>query len=303
MAKTFNEMKTNVGNMVMDTTAAFATLIGRWLNDKYHDVWQKYHFSDVINNNYTLTLISGTAEYNLPSDFEVEMAVSDTTDGFKLGRMNERMWWENRTEAYSGGTITQGTATRYVILQERIKSDGSGFGKIAFDPTPNNTHTIAMPYKRKCEDLISVTGTCTTDTANKVIASASTFITSGVKPGMRIKNTTDTTYSIVTSVDSETQLTVETDVCPDGNETFEIFTSPVIRDIEYILECGAISEAWLYKRQYQKASDFLQKYEYELKKRIGRENTQPNQRYQWIPERGGPSAIEPFTGWASYDTI
>lgn len=303
MAKTFTQMKTNVGNMVMDTSTALGTLIGRWINDKYLDIWRRYNWSDIINNNYTLTLVSGTAPVNLPLDFETEINVSDITDGFELVRMTERQWWKERATAYSGGSITQGTATRYIILQEKLNSAGTGFGVIQFDPTPNNTHTIAMPYKRKFQELLAVTGTCTTNTANTVIASASTFITSEVKPGMRLKNTTDTTFGIISTVDSETQLTMETDVCPDGNETFEIYTSPVIRDIEYIIEYGAISDAFLYKKEFQKASDFLQKYEYELGKRIGQENKAPNQIAQWIPGNSYTTQTRPFTGWASYDSL
>jgi hypothetical protein len=302
--KTFTLMKANVGYMCEnDTSSAFATLAGRWLNDRYKDVWNRYNWSDTINNGYTLTLVNGTANYNLPADFEQEIAVVDITDGIQIKRYNERYWWRERGESYSGGSITNGTSWAYKILREKLKSDGSGFGVLQFDPTPANTHTIAMPYKRICGELISISGECTTNTTNKVIASASTFITSGVTKGMRLKNTTDRTYSIVSSVDSETQLTMDTDVCPDGNETFEINTTPAIRNICYILECGAISDGLLYKKQYAKASDFLQKYEYELAKRIGEENKAPNQMHQWIPERDSGYFPTPFTGWQSYDTV
>lgn len=303
MAKTFTSMKTNIGNMVMDTSSDLATLIGRWLNDKYLDVWRRYNWSDTINNDYTITLASGTATYSLPLDFEQEINVSDITDGFELKRMTEGLWWKERAMAYSAGSISNSTSRNYIILWEKLNTAANSFGMIGFDPAPNNTHTIAMPYKRRCSDMITVTGTCTTNTASKVIASASTFITSGVEPGMRLKNTTDSTYGIISSVDSETQLTMETDVCPDGNETFEIYTFPVIRNIEYILECGAVSEAFAYKKNFSKASDFLQKYEYELQKRIREENIQANQKNQWIPEIRKQGIDTPFTGWESYDSI
>jgi hypothetical protein len=302
--KTFAEMKTNVGRICdMDTSTPFLSLAGGWLNDRYLDAWNRYHWSESINDNYTLTLSSGTAEYPLPLDFALEINVVDITDGFELERYTERLWWKERAGAYSGGTIQQGVACRYRLLLEKLNATGTGFGVISFDPTPNNTHTIAMPYKRSFVPMITLSGTCTTNTANKVIAASSTFITSGVKQGMRLKNTTDNTYGIVSSVDSETQLTMETDLCPDGNESFEVFSSPIISNIEYVIECGAISDGLTYKKQYAKAGDYLQKYEYELGKRISEENRKPNQRYQWIPERNDGYSPTPFTGWNSYDSI
>jgi hypothetical protein len=299
--KTFASMRTNVGNIVGDTSTALNTIIGGWVNDAYNDIWRRFNWSDTINNDKTITLVSGTASYDLPLDFETEINCVDITDGFLLRRYTERAWWQERGTAYSGGTITNGTSSRYVILREKVNSSGSGFGVVIFDPTPDNTHTIAFPYKRKCQNLIAVSGTCSTDTASKVIDSSATFITSNVEPGMRIKNTSDGTYGIITSVDTNTQLTCETDVCPDGNEDYEIFTYPVIRDIEYAIECGAASMAFAYKHNFSKASDYLQKYEYEIQRRITEENSRPNQLNQWIPESAGPNNdLRPFTGWESY---
>lgn len=385
--KTFAQMMTQVGNMCeSDTSAAFSVLAGQWINDRYHDVWRRYNWSDVIHNDYTFaTVIRGVAvsctpdnstdlitsaahglsqgdivqfsattlptgisgstnyylitvstntfqiattkggtavdfstdgtavtytfisrpSYDLPLDFDEEINCVDITDGFKLQRYNERLWWEERAGAYSGGQImVSGVSTRYYINRSELNSAGTGFGTITLDPLPNAVHTIALPYKKKIKDLMTVTGTCTTDTLSLIIASAATFLTSGVSAGMRIKNTTTgNTYSTIISVDSETQLTLASDLCPGGTENFEIYTSPEIRDIEDILIYGAISDGLLYKKQYGKAGDYLQKYEYELGKRIGQENTQPNQSYQWIPGRDSYNNPAPMTGWASYNDL
>jgi hypothetical protein len=384
--KTFTEMITRVGNMCeSDTSAAFQTLAGQWLNDKYNDVWRRYNWSDVIHNDYTFaTVIRGSARsvvcdnstdtftdlahgykqgdmiqfsattmptglsastnyylitvtpntfqvattkggaavdfsddgtavtytfisrssYDLPLDFEQELNCVDITDGFKLQRYNERLWWEERAGAYSGGQImVSGVSTRYYINRSELNSAGTGYGTITLDPLPNAVHTIALPYKKKIKNLLSVSGTCTTDTLSKIIDSSGTFLASGVEAGMRVKNTTDLTYGVILSVDSATQLTLTSDLCPAGTETYEIFTSPEIRDIEDILIYGAVSDGLLYKKQYGKAGDFLQKYEYELGKRIAQENSQPNQRYQWIPARDSGDFPAPMTGWASYDSL
>jgi hypothetical protein len=251
----------------------------------------------------TYTFISRPS-YDLPLDFEQEINCVDITDGFELQRYNERLWWKERAGAYSGGQIAvSGVSVRYYINRSELNSAGTGYGTITLDPLPNAVHTIALPYKKKIKNLVSVSGTCTTDTLSKIIDSAATFLTSGVEAGMRVKNTSALTYGVVLSVDSETQLTLTSDLCPGGTETYEIFTSPEIRDIEDILIYGAVSDGLLYKKQYGKAGDFLQKYEYELGKRIAQENSQPNQKYQWIPARDSGDFPAPMTGWGSYDSL
>ena len=140
MSKTLTVMQTNVGNMVQDTSTSFAVLIKVWLNDKYQDISRRHNWSALIDDNYTDATEVGVAEYNLPSDFEEELFVADTTDGFYLKRQTEGLWWRERAEAYLAGTIQGGTARNYVILRET--------SKLKLDPTPDKIHTIAMPYKK-----------------------------------------------------------------------------------------------------------------------------------------------------------
>jgi len=266
-------------------------------------------WEEAINDSYTFDTVASTQYYDLPNDFEQELFMTDIQDGVPIDRFQPNTWWRDRAEAYSGDSITSSTnVLRYVILGGKAKSTYSQeepFGVLKFDPTPSTVHTIAMPYKRRCVDLFTnVTGTATTDTANKVIASASTFITSGIKAGMRVINTSDSIVGIIKSVDSETQLTMDGDTCPDGNEAFTIqCDTPWIKNIDYVLELGAIAEGHAYNREFQKAGAYLDKYEYELKKRMADEKSKINQLYQVIPGSRGVSAQMPFTGYASYDTI
>jgi len=67
-------------------------------------------------------------------------------------------------------------------------------------------------------------GTCDTDTENHLIDADQNFLTT-VKVGMRVKNTTDTTYGTVTAVNSDSDLTLGSDLCPDGNEAYTIYKS------------------------------------------------------------------------------
>lgn len=78
---------------------------------------------------------------------------------------------------------------------------------------------LEISYSARC------TGTCTTNTADKIIDSSATFETDGVAVGDVVKNTTDICWGTVSTVDSETQLTMDWDMCPDGNEDYTVYPS------------------------------------------------------------------------------
>ena len=80
-------------------------------------------------------------------------------------------------------------------------------------------------------------------------------------------------------------------------------TAPAIDDIEYILEYGALSEAFAYKRQFQKADYFLNKYEFELGKRIAQEKSRPNQLNQFISDSYRVAGTYRLLGEDSYDSL
>lgn len=73
------------------------------------------------------------------------------------------------------------------------------------------------------------TGTATTDTENKLIDSSATFSTDGVAAGDIVWNTTDDVPATVVSVDSETQITLDYDAFPDGNENYDIYDEPDVQ--------------------------------------------------------------------------
>lgn len=64
-------------------------------------------------------------------------------------------------------------------------------------------------------------GTTSATSAGKLVDSGKNFVLT-VLPGMRVKNTTDATYSYVKTIDSGTQLTLENDIMASG-EGYEIY--------------------------------------------------------------------------------
>ena len=82
------------------------------------------------------------------------------------------------------------------------------------------------------------TGTADTNTVDELVNSSATFQTDGVVVGMIIHNTTDNTFGIVGSVDSETAITIVadiqsgssiTDVFPLGTEAYVIYATPKLQ--------------------------------------------------------------------------
>ena len=67
---------------------------------------------------------------------------------------------------------------------------------------------------------IADSGVTDNTSTNKLIQSGQNFLTT-VKVGMSVKNTTDTTYTFVTAVDSDTRLSVRDDIFVSG-ESYQI---------------------------------------------------------------------------------
>lgn len=106
------------------------------------------------------------------------------------------------TKQITGGTATGGTQLLTAVGSAHVKASlvdaGQSFGMGSlFD-----------------------SGTTDGTSANKLIESGQNFLNT-VKRGMIVKNTTDTTYATVTAIDSDNQLSLDTDIIVSG-ETYEI---------------------------------------------------------------------------------
>lgn len=75
-------------------------------------------------------------------------------------------------------------------------------------------------------------GACDSNTENHLIDSDQNFLTT-VKVGMRVRNTTDSTWGYVTAVNSNSDLTLDIDICPDGDENYTIYNAYVYRTISF----------------------------------------------------------------------
>jgi hypothetical protein len=226
MARGFTTMQSRVGAFVLDTSAAFATIIGYFINDRYRDISKRTAWSVLIKDDYTFDTVANQVLYDLETDFDEALFMANIEDGEEIVQSNEGNWWKENAGAYQGDSIaSESTPTRYVILREQ--------GKLKLDPSPSAIKTIAFPYKILVTDLSST-------------------------------------------------------------------TAPSIHDIESIIEYGAISDAFAYKRQLAKADYYNQKFEYELSKRIAREKAPYNMLHQFIPASNKTSMPKRLLGDDSY---
>ena len=136
MARTFLVMKQNVANDIQDETAAMLTRIGRYINTRYQEVFRTIHW-DVIHDDYTISVVAGTQDYALPTDFGQEVYVLDTTNKVELTCVD----FQRLAEEYSGSLSTSGAIARYSIWE-----DETGAKNIRFHYVPNAAVTVSMPY-------------------------------------------------------------------------------------------------------------------------------------------------------------
>jgi hypothetical protein len=78
-------------------------------------------------------------------------------------------------------------------------------------------------------------GTATSTATDKLIQTAQNFLLT-VAIGCKVKNTTDNTWATVTAVDSNTQLSLDTDIMTSG-ETFEVYANPDVRIFGAVTNC------------------------------------------------------------------
>jgi hypothetical protein len=71
-------------------------------------------------------------------------------------------------------------------------------------------------------------GTTTSTTANHLVESGQNFLTT-ITVGMIVRNTTDATYAYVTAVNSNTDLTISSDIMVSG-EAYTIYKTPYLPD-------------------------------------------------------------------------
>ena len=108
------------------------------------------------------------------------------------------------------GTWIETTPTSFPVqeLMKRCVLNTSKEKVYDLDPTDSINRINVAP---------TITGTATSTSTNKLVASAETFSTKGVIAGQWVKNVTTGKHTMITAVDSNTTLSVNDDIFVSGN--------------------------------------------------------------------------------------
>jgi len=143
MGRDFSVIKDNVGNDIQDSSSSMATLIGRYVNRRYMDILRRINWN-YINEDYSISVSSGTEDYTLPSDFKEELYAYDSTNKTNLKRINlQDLPYEHSSDMNSSGTVEA-----YAIFNS---DDGSSY--VRFFYPPNASITVEFPYIARPSEL------------------------------------------------------------------------------------------------------------------------------------------------------
>jgi len=136
-------MKDEVANMCLDTSSAFKTLAGGWINDALNDAKRRFYWMDSLETNYTFESTAG--KISLPADFLREVKLTNIATGKEIDCWDVRKWWKERGGNYNADALSTGTPDKYIILREE--------GKLQLDPAPIASETYQFVYQKDITDL------------------------------------------------------------------------------------------------------------------------------------------------------
>ena len=127
----------------------------------------------------------------------------------------------------------------YAPLQSTLSFNISGSSTVFWNQVDEFWNTYNVGWGTIVNDIkitdgdVKDSGTADGTTTNKLVDSSQNFLTT-VKVGMTVYNTTDSTFTNVTAVDSDTQLTLANDIMVSG-KSYEIQDGRSADKIQYVV--------------------------------------------------------------------
>lgn len=274
MNKTFTSMKSAVGNNIQDTSADMLTLIGGYLNDRLVEIKQRLKNCLMQTARLDYSVSASTEDIVLPEDCGEIVSVLDKTNKLQLEEITNQQW----VNKYYGSIDTAGTVSRYMVYDSPVRAQPAADGVVTVvsSSTADTTQTIYVRLidsnGRETNESITLNGTTPANgtlTASRILGISKSAVTAG-----SITITRDTVTLAVMSPDvvvsrvkllrfasaPTTAFACEIIYIQDFLPMKNAYDYPSIDCCE-ALEAGATADAWRYKRQFQKASDYEQIYE------------------------------------------
>lgn len=267
MNRNFLSMKNKVGSNCQDTSSAFLTLVGNWINDRYFQVIRRSNQLQASRIDYSIAVTGGTEDYVLPYDFETIVSLLDKTNKQRLTQIDLQEWVRD----YHDSIDTTGNSVNYIILDDVVQNQPSSASVVTFVSSSASDSTQTFYVRGVVGGLEDYeTGTLSGTTPVATTKSFSYIYAIG-KSASTVGIITITANSGATAVGSLSRESLQMRYkklrlapIPANAITLEMIyiqkTLPMSQDYDYptlecedILEAGATSDALRYKRQYAKA--------------------------------------------------
>ena len=288
--KTYSDMKTNIGNLIQDTSSSMATKIGVWINNKYRDLMSSYNWEELV---YTqnLTSTASTSAYALDDVMDNIISVFDRTTEEYLEEKSEQEMYQH----YYNDLDTTGTPFIYFLKKDCVKNQPSSSTKpvVSSSSASDTTQEILLRGLSSggeiCES-ISLSGTTVATASNsysKIFSISKSASTSG---NITIYENDETTVLAVLPPEKNISFytILNLHYVPSGSKEYRIlgkrrvlplsqdYDYPIIENASDIIELGAIADGWRAKRQFAKARYYDSLYEQKKNELIQNRQASPN---------------------------
>ena len=291
--KDYTSMKTDVGELVGDTTSAFALKIGKYLNFRYRDVLRRYPWRDLFATT-TITTVASQATYALPWDFGEVVYIWDNTNKKKL--------WESPEAGQQNDTSLTGSSDYFSVKESSCKSQPTSASAVVVvsDSASDTTQTVFIKGTNSNGDVISETVTIN-GTTNVTSTKTYTTVTQISKSATSVGSFTATSNSgaVTLAVLGPSQLQARYRIAhfyyiPSAVVSLVVrykrLVLPLVNDYDYpIIDIademmfGAQADAWRAKRQFSKAAALEVQYEDLIARRIYHEEQTRDISFDPIP--------------------
>jgi hypothetical protein len=145
----FSDIVAAVGVRVGDTSPAFAVHIGRYVNYRYKEIWERFNWG-TIKENYTFNTIVGQQDYKLEDGFWKPLYCYDSTNKTDIPESSlQDIERNNDYNLTDSGTPVE----KYALYEKTNSTSGAIERYVRFFPTPSAVMTISMPYQVEPTDM------------------------------------------------------------------------------------------------------------------------------------------------------
>ena len=298
MNKSFSQIKTDVGNLIRDTSTGTATLIGVWINNRYRDIIDRYEWEELYFTK-SITASASIQAYPLDEDTGKIIYVLDATDDYYVDEVTEPHFMRDHYDDWDN----TGTPGIFYLKNDVVRSQPSAATKpMVVSSEADTTQTIlirGIVSNAEIYESVTLNGTTNVTASNsysRILAISKSAATLGKVTIYENDGTTILSILPAEQLESRNKsinfhpipaseliytVRAKRRVLP-LNQTLDY---PVIENIADIIEYGAAAEGLRYKRKTAQAREYEFLYEKAIADKI----------YQRVATPGKVITFEPLS--------